>query len=111
MCAQDSLLYVYTRICGYVYVCVCMCIRGCVCVYVCVYVCVRVRVWARVCGCACVRVCVCVCVCACVCVSHVNIPSCVKGSYVLHNTVVSHASRHTMEIIFAYMCVFIHTHT
>ena len=49
--------YAFVRVCvGYVYV-VYVCVRVCVCVYVCVYVCV----------CVCVHVCKCVCVCSCVC--------------------------------------------
>jgi len=64
------------RVCGCVYVgvcvytCVCVCVGvgvgvcGCGCVCVCLCVCVCVRVYMRVC------LCVCVCIHACVCVSY-----------------------------------------
>ena len=80
--------YVHSRMCVFIYVCVCVCARVyvcmcvCACVYLCMFVCVCtcVCVWmyarvcmgvyiymcVRVCLYACIRACVCVCVCVCV---------------------------------------------
>lgn len=63
-------IFMFTRMCERLCVCVmhvlCACVYVCMHVHVCVCVCMHVCVCilVRVCVCVCIRVCVCVCVCA-----------------------------------------------